>query len=32
MAAQKRFGSARGRGREISTRLAQSSVRFDSIT
>ncbi|MBT9172694.1 MAG: Cystathionine gamma-synthase [Syntrophomonadaceae bacterium] len=32
MTEQKRFGSARGRGREISTRLVQSGVRFDTAT
>ena len=32
MTEQKRFGSARGRGRELSTRLVQSGVRFDTVT
>jgi len=32
MTEQKKFGSARGRGRELSTRLVQSGVRFDTAT
>jgi cystathionine beta-lyase/cystathionine gamma-synthase len=32
MTEQKRFGSARGRGNELSTRLVQSGVRFDTAT
>lgn len=32
MTEQKRFGNGRGRGRELSTRLAQSGVRFDIAT
>jgi len=32
MADQQRFGSGRGRGKELSTRLVQSGVRFDTVT
>lgn len=32
MTEQQRFGSARGHGRELSTRLVQSGVRFDTAT
>ncbi len=32
MTDQQRFGSGRGRGKELSTRLVQSGVRFDTVT
>jgi hypothetical protein len=32
MTDQQQFGSASGRGRELSTRLVQSGVRFDTGT